>query len=76
MSPDQSTWNHNYCRNPGGLEETPVCYIDLQTYDACSIPKCNERIHKDTSADPNLKKVCEEAFPLSRVGEVNSQGYI
>ena len=55
-------------RNPDGLEEKPICYIDSQNYDVCSIPTCNERVIKDTSS-PDLRKVCDEAFPEGREGD-------
>ncbi len=35
----QSQWNHSYCRNPGGLDERPLCFIDPETYDYCDIPR-------------------------------------
>ena len=43
LFPEQPKWDHNYCRNPGGLEEAPVCFVESQDgdiYDICDIPKC------------------------------------
>ena len=37
---DQRNWNHNYCRNSGGVDDIPICYIDESNYDECKIPNC------------------------------------
>ena len=38
---DQDKWNHNYCRNSGGFDDNPICYVDKSTYDDCEIPICD-----------------------------------
>ena len=38
---DQDKWNHNYCRNDGGFDDIPICYIDKFEYDECEIPSCD-----------------------------------
>ena len=35
----QDEWNHNYCRNSGGVEDIPICYVDKSSYDECEIPR-------------------------------------
>ena len=37
----QDKWNHNYCRNSGGFDEIPFCYVDKSRYDECEIPICD-----------------------------------
>ena len=37
---DQNNWNHNYCRNSGGVNDIPICYIDESNFDECDIPMC------------------------------------
>ena len=39
----QEGWSHNYCRNPGGEEDAPICFVNLEEPDICIIPKCKER---------------------------------
>ncbi|XP_075151765.1 tyrosine-protein kinase transmembrane receptor Ror isoform X2 [Haematobia irritans] len=38
----------NYCRNPGGIEEKPWCFVDDTSFEKiiepCDIPKCSENI--------------------------------
>ena len=36
----QNKWNHNYCRNSGGVDDIPICYIDESNFDECEIPRC------------------------------------
>jgi hypothetical protein len=38
---DQSTWHHNYCRNPDG-DRTPWCMVSRHQFDLCDIPLCNQ----------------------------------
>ena len=38
---DQDKWNHNYCRNSGGFDEIPFCYVDKSRYGECEIPICD-----------------------------------
>ena len=40
--PGQGEWTHNECRNPRGLEEAPICFINAEEYDYCEVPKCDE----------------------------------
>ncbi|XP_055537399.1 tyrosine-protein kinase transmembrane receptor Ror [Wyeomyia smithii] len=36
---------HNYCRNPGGEQASPWCYVDLKkTIEFCEIQRCSERM--------------------------------
>lgn len=42
----QSAWNHSFCRNPGGQEEAPVCFIDAKNYDLCEIPRCTNHTRR------------------------------
>ena len=30
--------NHQFCRNPGGLEDSPYCYFEDNNWDYCTIP--------------------------------------
>ncbi|KAF1743380.1 LOW QUALITY PROTEIN: hypothetical protein MXB_2935, partial [Myxobolus squamalis] len=32
--------DHNNCRNPGGHEESPYCYVEPSTFELCNIPLC------------------------------------
>ena len=43
IHPNQTQWAHNYCRNPGGEDLTPICFVNLEEYDSCAIPKCQNR---------------------------------
>ncbi|XP_040567664.1 serine protease svh-1 [Lepeophtheirus salmonis] len=43
LFPGQESWNHNYCRNVGGEDDSPTCFIDSQVTDFCSIPLCDEK---------------------------------
>ena len=54
---NQNSWTHNHCRNPGGDEESPICFIDHEEYDYCTIPKCDavrrrEAVARVTSVCP------------------------
>ena len=40
MNSLQDKWNHNYCRNSGGVDDIPICYIDESNFDECEIPRC------------------------------------
>lgn len=53
----QERWKHNFCRNMGGLEEAPICFIDEETYDYCSIPKCGDAQRRDATV---IQKICHE----------------
>ncbi|XP_017774696.1 PREDICTED: tyrosine-protein kinase transmembrane receptor Ror-like isoform X1 [Nicrophorus vespilloides] len=33
---------HNYCRNPGGLESEPYCYVEKNKREICGIKKCSQ----------------------------------
>ncbi|XP_028981961.1 uncharacterized protein LOC107038367 [Diachasma alloeum] len=49
--------HHNYCRNPGGTEPQPWCYIDVDgraKKQSCSISRCSE--HSTTSVSPELPR--------------------
>ncbi|XP_055613922.1 tyrosine-protein kinase transmembrane receptor Ror-like, partial [Uranotaenia lowii] len=36
---------HNYCRNPGGEQASPWCYVDLKkTMEFCTITRCSDRM--------------------------------
>ncbi|XP_065079772.1 tyrosine-protein kinase transmembrane receptor Ror-like [Ochlerotatus camptorhynchus] len=36
---------HNYCRNPGGEQASPWCYVDLKkNIEFCEITRCSERM--------------------------------
>ena len=64
LFPGQANWDHNYCRNPGGLEESPICFIDPENYDYCQIPECNQYERRETpTVSPDLAQVCKEVFP-------------
>ena len=43
LDPAQANWSHNYCRNPGGVDNSPICFISLEEPDSCHIPKCQNR---------------------------------
>ena len=65
----QDQWNHNFCRNTGGLEEKPICFVDLENYDYCDIPRCNERLqNRDDEPVNELELICNEAFPETHRG--------
>jgi hypothetical protein len=60
---DQGLWNHNYCRNQGGLEESPICFIDQENYDYCIIPQCNQKPRRDLEdTHTNIAQICQETF--------------
>ena len=40
---DQKKWAHNYCRNPGGEDPSPFCFINAVDIEYCDIPSCRER---------------------------------
>ena len=44
----QDNWSHNYCRNSGGLDDIPICYVDKSTVEECEIPICDLRRIKRT----------------------------
>jgi receptor tyrosine kinase-like orphan receptor 1 len=36
---------HNYCRNPGGAQNAPWCFVDrAKTVEICKIPKCADKM--------------------------------
>ena len=43
LDSSQGSWSHNYCRNPGGEETHPICFVNLEEPDICIIPKCQQR---------------------------------
>ena len=46
LDPNQTNWSHNYCRNPGIEDESPICFVNLEDQnvpDYCQIPKCGKR---------------------------------
>ena len=45
---DQNNWNHNYCRNSGGVNDIPICLVDESSYDECDVPYCEPEIVKRT----------------------------
>jgi len=45
----QSNWTHNYCRNPDGNEEAPICFIESDVYDLCDVPSCDD-VHRRREA--------------------------
>ena len=41
--------DHNYCRNPLSVRETPWCFLDLngsQTWEYCEVPICGKSFIK------------------------------
>jgi len=57
----QSSWDHNYCRNPHnpdeGIEDLPFCFVDMHNIEFCSIPRCNSRrqsIKRHSAPDPPI----------------------
>ncbi len=55
----QDTWSHNFCRNPGGKEEGPICYVDEHNIDNCQIPKCGEISKRRDTALQYLPDICK-----------------
>merc|ERR1711971_606245 len=45
---DQNNWNHNYCRNSGGVNDIPICLVDKLNYEECNVPNCEPEIVKRT----------------------------
>ena len=43
----QQSWTHNFCRNPDGIEELPICFINEDEYDYCDIPGCDAIRRRD-----------------------------
>ena len=51
----QDNWTDNYCRNDGGMNDTPICLVDKSNYEECDIPKCEpEIINRTVCPDPVL----------------------
>uniref|UniRef100_A0AC34QK16 Neurotrypsin n=1 Tax=Panagrolaimus sp. JU765 TaxID=591449 RepID=A0AC34QK16_9BILA len=46
LFPDQKLWNHNYCRNPGNIRQTPWCLVAANTFQECAIPICSNELEK------------------------------
>ena len=60
---EQKDWNHNYCRNNGGVNEeddNPICFIDESNYEECDIPLC--------PLDPRIPKCPEDSKTVSLPG--------
>ena len=56
---NQLQWAHNYCRNPGGEDHSPFCFINTPNgtdYDYCEVPKCRERQVKDRNIMRTLRR--------------------
>ena len=61
----QNTWSHNYCRNNGGIDDTPICLVDETTYDECDVPNCeSDRVKKTICSvvDQNLHQDFHQDF--------------
>jgi receptor tyrosine kinase-like orphan receptor 1 len=33
---------HNFCRNPGEMEDKPWCYTEYNQREKCDVPKCGK----------------------------------
>eukprot|EP00794_Sanderia_malayensis_P007963 gene7963-8821_t len=44
--------NHTYCRNYGGESDTPWCYVENGTKEACAVKTCSEQAVSDTTFMP------------------------
>ena len=44
LDADQKNWSHNHCRNPGGEDPEPICFVNMEAPDPCLIPKCQDRM--------------------------------
>ena len=60
--PNQAQWDHNFCRNQDGVEESPICFVDNENYDYCDIPRCGQQ-NQRREVSPDLEFICKEAFP-------------
>jgi len=57
---DINEYQHNYCRNPGGAVERPICYTTDPSvrWDYCDIPTC-VAVVEESSPVPSIKIVTD-----------------
>jgi hypothetical protein len=75
--PGQMGWSHNYCRNPDGAEESPICYTSEEEYDYCSVPDCAELGRRETER-ARLPDVCRHLTELDELHRTDpfANGYV
>ena len=54
----QSSWHHNYCRNPNGEESDPFCFTSQEEFDYCDIPKCGDVNRRDVQRRRQQQSQC------------------
>ena len=68
--PGQSEWEHNFCRNPEGDMEFPICFIEGGDYDICVVPDCDELEVRRREVQQGIPEMCRRHRAATQEGYV------